>query len=222
MAPATRRTQRITPPPGPTNFYRRFIQRFSDIVRPLTDLTQKNQPWQWTPQAEEAFQRLKRIFLTEPALAQFDFEKVTRIETDSSGWCVGGTLQQANSDGLFIPCAFFSKKLLPAECNYEIYDKEMLAIIRCLEEWEPELQGVTEFEILSDHKNLEYFMTVQKLSERQIRWSLPFPGLTSKFDILVGRGTYSQMHSLGGTRTSPLIVKMTDSRNVTPSSFSPT
>ena len=173
---------------GFANFYRRFIQGFSDVVRPLTDLTQKNQPWQWTLQAEEAFQRLKRIFLTEPALAQFDFEKITRIETDSSGWCVGGTLLQANPDGLFIPCAFFSKKLLPAECNYEIYDKEMLAIIRCLEEWEPELQGVPEFEILSDHKNLEYFMTVRKLSERQIRWSLTLSRFNFKIRHISGKG----------------------------------
>lgn len=173
---------------GFANFYRRFIQGFSDIVRPLTDLTQKNQAWQWTLHAEEAFQKLKRIFLTEPALAQFEFEKVTRIETDSSGWCVGGTLLQANSDGLFIPCAFFSKKLLPAECNYEIYDKEMLAIIRCLEEWEPELQGVTDFEILSDHKNLEYFMTVRKLSERQIRWSLTLSRFNFKIRHISGKG----------------------------------
>jgi hypothetical protein len=67
------------------------------------------------------------------------------------------------------PCAFFSKKNSPAKCNYEIYDKEILAIIRYLEVWDPELRSVDEFEIRTDHKNLEYFMTVQKLTERQIR-----------------------------------------------------
>jgi hypothetical protein len=166
---------------GFANFYRRFIQGYSEIVRPLTDLTQKDRPWLWTPLVEEAFQKLKRIFVTEPALAQFDFDRVTRVEADSSGYCVGGTLLQANPDGLFVPCAFFSKKLAPAECNYEIYDKEMLAIIRCLEEWESELQGVKEFEVLSDHKNLEYFMTVRKLTERQIRWSL----ILSRFNFRI-------------------------------------
>ena len=70
------------------------------------------------------------------------------------------------------PSAFFSKKNSPAECNYEIYDKEMLAIVRCLEEWDAELRSVERFEIRSDHKNLEYFMTVRKLTERQMRWSL--------------------------------------------------
>jgi hypothetical protein len=166
---------------GFANFYRRFIQGFSEIVRPLTELTQKDRAWLWSTEAQEAFDRLKQIFVTEPTLAQFDFDKETRIETDSSGWCVGGTLLQANSEGLFVPCAFFSKKLLPAEANYEIYDKEMLAIIRCLEEWDAELRGVKEFEVLSDHKNLEYFMTVRKLSERQVRWSL----ILSKYNFKI-------------------------------------
>lgn len=157
---------------GFANFYRRFIKSFSDLVRPLTDLTHKDKKFQWNPKAEEAFQKLKEIFTSAPMLAQFDFDKPTRIETDSSGWCIGGTLMQPNDQGLFVPCAFFSKKNNSAECNYEIYDKEMLAIIRCLEEWDAELRGVKNFEIYTDHKNLEYFMTVRKLTERQMRWSL--------------------------------------------------
>jgi hypothetical protein len=144
-------------------------------------LTKKDQPFAWSPDAEDSFQHLKRIFTTEPTLAQFDFDKPTRVEADSSGWCIGGTLLQPNPDGLFLPCAFFSKKLSPAECNYEIYDKEMLAIVRSLEEWESELRGVQGFEVLSDHKNLEYFMTVQKLTERQIRWSL----ILSRFNFKI-------------------------------------
>jgi hypothetical protein len=172
---------------GFANFYRRFIQSFSDIVRPLTELTQKDRPWGWPPEAEEAFTQLKRIFLTEPALAQFDPGRATRVEADSSGWCLGGTLLQANPDGLFTPCAFFSKKLLPAEANYEIYDKEMLAIIRCLEEWDSELRSVQLFEVWSDHKNLEYFMTTRKLSERQIRWSLVLSRYNFKIRHIEGK-----------------------------------
>ena len=156
---------------GFANFYRRFIQHYSDIVRPLTALT-RNITFQWNNQAQNAFQALKDIFVTAPSLLQFDFDKATRIETDSSGWCIGGTLLQPDPQGLWTPCAFFSKKLSTTECNYPIYDKEMLAIIRCLEEWDSELRGVREFEICSDHKNLEYFMTTRKLSERQVRWSL--------------------------------------------------
>src|SRR5699024_1413205 len=65
-----------------------------------------------------------------------------------------------------------SKKLSPAECNYEIYDKELLAIVRAVETWRGELLGLSApFVVLSDHKNLEYFMTTRKLTERQVRWS---------------------------------------------------
>lgn len=112
------------------------------------------------------------MFVSAPALGQFDYEEPTRIGTDSSGWCTSGTLQQLNDNCLWIPCAFFSKKNNPAECNYNIYDKEMLAIIRCLEEWDAELRGVKKFDIYTDHKNLEYFMSVRELTERQMGWSL--------------------------------------------------
>jgi hypothetical protein len=71
--------------------------------------------------------------------------------------------------------AYFSKKLFSAESNYEIHDKELLAIVRAMEEWREELIGVKDpFVVLSDHKNLQYFMTTRKLSERQVRWFLTF------------------------------------------------
>jgi hypothetical protein len=166
---------------GFANFYRRFIKGYSDLVRPLTELTHKSQRFVWSTDADQAFRKLKTIFVSAPALAQFDYDKETRIETDSSGWCIGGTLQQPDNNGLWTPCAFFSKKNNPAECNYEIYDKEMLAIIRCLNEWDAELRGVKSFEIHTDHKNLEYFMTVRKLTERQMRWSL----ILSRYKFLI-------------------------------------
>jgi hypothetical protein len=71
--------------------------------------------------------------------------------------------------------AYFSKKWSPAESNYEIHDKKLLAIVRAMEEWKKELIGIKDpFVVFSDHKNLQYFMTTRKLSEKQIRWSLTF------------------------------------------------
>ena len=130
---------------------------------------------------------MKKMFTSAPILVRFDYDKETVLETDSSGWCIGGTLMQYGEDGLLRPCAFFSKKNALAECNYEIYDKEMLAIVRCLEEWDAELRSVPSFQIRTDHKNLEYFMTARKLTERQMRWSLVLSRYNFVISYILGK-----------------------------------
>ncbi len=165
---------------GFANFYRRFIKDFSKLSSPLHALTKKDVKYQWNKEADDAFEALKKAFVSASVLTQFDPDRETVVETDSSGYCVGGILSQW-VEGVLRPCAYYSKKNQPAECNYEIYDKEMLAIIRCLEEWEAELKSVGEFKILTDHKNLEYFTTLRKLSERQMRWQL----ILSKFRPII-------------------------------------
>lgn len=156
---------------GFCNYYRNFIPNFTTIAEPLLRLTKKDVPFQWDNYQEEAFQRLKKCFEEVPILAPWDPEKKTIVEADCSGFATGGVLSQENSQGVRRPVAYTSKKLSPAEYNYEIHDKELLAIIRCLEAWRPELRSCDIFTILTDHKNLEYFMTKQKLSERQVRWA---------------------------------------------------
>jgi hypothetical protein len=157
---------------GFANFYRRFIRDFSKICRPLNDLMQKDKLWHWGDEQHSAFEDLKRSFTTAPVLSMFDYTKRTVLETDASDWASGGVLSQYDDDGLLRPVAYFSSKHSAHECNYEIYDKELLAIIKCMEEWRPELQGTPErFEILTDHKNLEYFTSTKALNQRQVRWS---------------------------------------------------
>jgi hypothetical protein len=104
------------------------------LVRPLTKLTYKDKKFKWSVKAEEAFYRLKKIFVTALALAQFDYDKKTQIKTDLLRWCISKTLQQLSNQGLWVLCAFYSKKNNFTECNYEIYNKEMLMIIRYLKE----------------------------------------------------------------------------------------
>ena len=89
--------------------------------------------FQWTLETDQAFKRLKLAFTEAPVLAQFDLDDETVLETDSSGYCSGGVLSQYKNRVLR-PVAFFSKKHVLAEYNYSIYDKELLAIIRCLKE----------------------------------------------------------------------------------------
>ena len=146
---------------------------------PLTNLMKKDTKFDWSEATNEAFSKLKQIFFTAPLLIQFDNTRETVLETNASIWCIEGTLSQY-IDGVLRPCVYYSKKNSPTECNYEIYDKEILTIIRCLEKWDAELRSV-EFEIRTDHKNLEYFTTVKKLRERQIKWSL----ILFKYDFVI-------------------------------------
>jgi hypothetical protein len=95
------------------------------------------------------------------------------IECDASDFATGAVLSQRNEEGKIHPIAFQSKSMNDAERNYEIYDKELLAIIRALEEWRHHLEGAEhQVTILTDHKNLQYFQTARTLTRRQARWSL--------------------------------------------------
>jgi hypothetical protein len=86
----------------------------------------------------------------------FDYNTCTILETDVSNWASGGVLSQYDDEGILRPVAYFSSKHSAQECNYEIYDKELLAIIKAFEEWRPELHGVSGgTEVITDHKNLE-------------------------------------------------------------------
>jgi hypothetical protein len=107
-----------------------------------------------------------------PILRHYNPNLESRMETDASDGVVAGVLSQLHPDGEWYPVAFFSKTMAPAECNYEIHDKEMLAIIRSLSQWRAELQGTgSRIQIYTDHKALEYFMTTKQLTSRQARWA---------------------------------------------------
>jgi hypothetical protein len=98
-------------------------------------------------------------------------------------YATGGVLSQQSLDDLkWHPITFYSKSLNAIKCNYGIHDKEMLAVMRALEEWQHFLEGAKEkVEIWTDHKNLEYFMTAKKLNRRQAQWSL----YLSRFDFVM-------------------------------------
>jgi len=94
------------------------------------------------------------------------------VKTDLSNYITRGILSQYNEEGVLHSVAYFSKQLSPAKCNYEIYNKELLAIIRCFEQWWLELEDAGYLiKVLSDHKNLQYFMTTKQLSHCQVCWS---------------------------------------------------
>ncbi|KAK3521377.1 hypothetical protein QTP70_004115 [Hemibagrus guttatus] len=162
---------------GFANFYRRFIQNYSSIAHPLTSLL-RNKPKSlaWSPAAGKAFNLLKRAFTTAPLLVHPDPDKPFIVEVDASTTGVGAVLsQQQGNPSRLHPCAFFSRKLIPAERNYDIGNRELLAVKLALEEWRHWLEGAKHpFTVLTDHKNLEYLRAAKRLNPRQARWALFF------------------------------------------------
>ena len=129
---------------GFTNFYRQFIKDFSEHARPLFDLTRNDTKWHWGPNEQSAFDWLKQSITSALVLISPDSTRPFWIEADSSDFTTGAVLSQiCPADGKWHPVAFFSKSLSPVERNYEIHDKEMLAIIRALQEWRHFVEGAT-------------------------------------------------------------------------------
>jgi len=138
--------------------------------------------------------------MTEPVLAALDLDKEMRVEADASDYATGGVLSVKGEDGKWRPVAFISKSLNDTERNYKIHDKKMLAVIRCLEAWRHFLEGArTKFKIWTDHKNLEYFMTNQKLNRWQMRWVL----FLSRFDFILKHVPGSRMGKADGLSRRP-------------------
>ena len=148
-----------------TNFYKRFIYDYSKIAALLTCLICKNVAFKWFSECENTFNTLKRAFTSDVILCHYNSDLKLVVKTDASDYVSEGILLQYDENGVLYPVAYFFKKHSPAECNYEIYDKKLMTIVRAFEEWCPELKGSpTPVKVITDHKNLEYFMSTKQLS----------------------------------------------------------
>ena len=152
---------------GLANYYRQFIEEFASIARLLHDMVKKDKKQEQTEKQNKAFEELKKRFIEKLVLAAPDLDKKMRIEVNASDYITEGVLSIECENRLWRLVAFLSKSLNEIERNYEIHDKEMLAIVRELEVWRHLLEGAQfKFKIQTDHKNLEYFMKAQKLNRR--------------------------------------------------------
>lgn len=124
-----------------TNFYRRFIEDFLEIMNALHKLTRKNTSWMWNKEQKVAFNGLKDMFKKDTVLIYSDIIKKFKIEADASGFASGGILSILYNNGKWRPCAFISKGFGEVERNYNIHDREMLSIMRALKEWRQYLEG---------------------------------------------------------------------------------
>ena len=153
------------------------------VNSPIEKVTRKDKkpktaaPFLWSLECEKVFNQLKTAFTTAPVLRHFDPDLETILECDTSDYVISGILSQKHPNPdtgkmTLHPIAFISEKMSPAECNYGIGDKELLAIVVALEKWHIYLHQLPHtFTIMTDHHNLQTFSTKALLSRRQARWA---------------------------------------------------
>jgi hypothetical protein len=174
---------------GSCNFYWNFISHYSDLARPLIDLMKKDVRFLWTDACNDLFLALKDCFLRQPVLHNPDPTRQFAVATDASLVATGAVLLQTDDNGQYHPCGYLSQSLNPAERNYQIFDQELLAVIQALTKLCHYLEGNPHPVIVfTDHKNLLYFHTAQKLTRCQAQWQL----ILSMFNI--------ELHHVPGTK----------------------
>lgn len=156
---------------GLTNYYRRFVKAYADKSLPLSALLRKNQKFKWESEQQKAFETLKAEYTDDKILAAPDHEKPFRMETDASKRALSAVLHQWIEND-WRPVAFHSRKLQPAEENYDAGDQELLAIVDACKHWRHHLVGAKfPVEVVTDHKNLLKFTTTKELTGRHVRWA---------------------------------------------------
>ncbi len=153
------------------NFYRRFIKNFSKIVHSLIQLIQKEVIFEWDQACQMIFDHMKKRMTEVSILRHFDQNRETILKTDSFDYVNDDILSQYDDEETLHSMIYYSKNLSLAECNYEIYDKKLLAIIRVFKHWRPELK-LTELliKMFIDHQALTSLMKDKELSRHQMRW----------------------------------------------------
>src|SRR5258705_3163257 len=157
---------------GFTNFYHCFITDYSQMTLPLMNLCKKATPWNFGQKETTAFQTLKNTFSTAPVLCHWAPDLWMMVETDASDHAIAGIMLVTTKDNEIQLVAFFSRSLQGAEKNYDTHNKELLAIFEAFKNWRHFLEGSAKvIDMVTDHKNLEYFMSSKKLLRHQARWA---------------------------------------------------
>jgi hypothetical protein len=156
---------------GLAGFYRRFVKDFSGIALPLTQLTKTvtGAPFAWGSEQETAFVALKAALCSAPVLIIANPALPYTLNCDACGYAIGATLQQNHGNGLQ-PVAYMSRKLKPAEMNYDTREKEFLALVDACRHWRPYLHSDIPFTLLSDHDSLKYHKTMPNITGKIARW----------------------------------------------------
>ena len=160
---------------GFTGYYRYFVPKYSKVACPLLDLTKKTTPWHWDDEQQTAFKTLKDLMCTSPVLIQPNFNKQFFLQADTSAYGMGAILSQEGEHlspslakrhkPVHHPVVYYSTTFSPTERNYDIYERELLAMMKSLAHWRQYLGWTREpFIILSDHNNLHYWKSPRNLN----------------------------------------------------------
>lgn len=169
---------------GFANFYRKFINIYSLISAPLHTLTSSNTNFCWNAQAEHALKTLKNCFLLFPSCIHPILNDSLLLKLMNLVLGLGLFSANVTVRGKLVLVPFFSRSLSPAAPDYDMGERELLAVKLALEDWRHWLEGTrVSFQVWTDHKNLEYLKTAKKLNPRQARWALIF--LSFRFHILL-------------------------------------
>src|SRR5882724_603587 len=173
---------------GFANFYRHFIFRYSEITVPLTRLTCNGTPWHFTDECRSAFEALKKAFTIAPVLPHWIPDTQITVKTDASDHALAAVLSITNSNGELHPIAFHSRKFSAPELNYNVHDKELLAIFEAFKCWRHYLEGsALLIDVVTDHRNLQYFSTTKILTRWQARWSEYLSGMETNDEVESGK-----------------------------------
>jgi RNase H-like domain found in reverse transcriptase len=149
---------------------------------PLTRLTQKNIPWNFDESCKLAFLTLKQAFISALVLTHYKPGCPLVIETDASDYALAAILSQVEFDREIHLVTYLSQTFSDTELNYDTHDKELMEIYEAFKAWRHYLEGTeAPIDVVTDHKNLEYFCTTQILSRRQARWST----FLSRFNMVI-------------------------------------
>ena len=154
------------------NFYYHFIFNYLDIIIPLTSLTQKNVPWKFDSSCCDDFNSLKKTFISTSILTHWISNTQLIVETDALDYALAAILSIVNKENEVYLVTFHSCTFTTAELNYDIHDKELLAIFEAFKIWQHYLEDLAySIDVVTDYKNLKYFSTTKMLTQRQAWWS---------------------------------------------------
>ena len=183
--PAPRNAHDVRSFLGLAGFYRKFVKDFSKLALPMTELTHEKCPWTWGAVQKESFEALKASLCSAPVLLIPDPSLPYTLNTDACNYAIGATLQQDHGNGLQ-PVAYRSKKLSPAERNYDTREKEFMALFDACSHWRHYLHNDEPFTLRTDHESLKYVQTMPHMSNRIARWMEKMADFHYKIEHIAG------------------------------------